>query len=63
MRECPLRTIPDRDHRGMGQAPPRRHISHDDHPIEGGRPTTGRQTTPPWTPHPSCVYPHQERQQ
>ena len=22
----------------------------------------GKQTTPPWTPHPSCIYPLQEQQ-
>ena len=47
--------IPDGDHRGMGQAPPRRHILCDDHPIEGRRPTMGNQTASPWTPHPSCL--------
>ena len=43
--------------------PPWRHISRDDHPIESGRPTTGKQTTSPWTPCPSCLYLPQERQQ
>ena len=54
--------IPDGDHRGTGQAPPQRHILRDDHPIEGGRLTTGNQTTSPWTPHPSCLYLPQEWQ-
>ena len=35
VRECLFRTIPDRDHRGAGQAPPGRHGSHYDHSAEG----------------------------
>ena len=42
VRECLFRTIPNQDCRGMGQAPPRRHISRDDHPVEGRRTTMGR---------------------
>ena len=51
VRECLLRTIPDRDHRGMGQTPPWRHGPHYDHTAEGGRRSTmGLQTTSPGTP-------------
>ena len=41
VRECPFRTIPDRDHSRTGQAPPWRHSSHYDHTAEGRRSTTG----------------------
>ena len=62
-RECLFRTIPDRDYRGTGQAPPRRHISCDDHSAEGGRSTMGRQTTSSGVPCPSCIHVPQEQQQ
>ena len=61
MRECPFRTVPDQDHRGMCQAPPRRHISRDDHSTEGGRSTTGRQATSSEAPCPLCVHAPQEQ--
>ena len=63
VRECPFRTIPDRDHRGTGQAPPWRHSSHYDHSDEGGRSTTGKQTASSGTPCPSCIHAPQEQQQ
>ena len=63
VRECLFRTVPDRDHRGTGQAPPWRHGSHYDHTTKGGRSTTGSQTTSSGTPHPSCIHAPQERQQ
>ena len=56
-RECLFRTIPDQDHRGMGQAPPWRHGPHYDHTAEGGRRSTeGLQTTSSGTPCSTCVY-------
>ena len=63
VRECLFRTVPDRDHRGMGQAPPWRHSSHYDHSTEGGRSTTGRQTASSGAACPSCVHTPQEQQQ
>ena len=57
VRECPFRTIPDRDHRGMGQAPPWRHGPCYGHTAEGGRRSTeGLQTTSSGTPCPTCIY-------
>ena len=63
VRDCLVRTVPDRDHRGMGQAPPWRHGSHYDHTAKGGRSTTGSQTASSRTLCPSCVHAPQERQQ
>ena len=57
VRECPSRTVPDQDHRGMGQAPPWRHGPHYGHTAEGGRRSTeGLQTTSFQTPCPTRVY-------
>ena len=51
VRECLLRTVPDQDHRGMGQTPFWRHGPHYDHTTEGGRRSTaGFQTTSSRTP-------------
>ena len=55
--------IPNQDHRGTGETPPRIYLIRDDYSIERGRPTTWNQTTSPWTPCPSCLYSPQERQQ
>ena len=54
--------IPDRDHRGTGEAPPRIYLICDDHSVKSGRPTSGNQTTSPGTPCPSCPHPPQKRQ-
>ena len=40
VRECPLRTISDRDHRGMSQTPLWRYGPHDDHTTKGRRRST-----------------------
>ena len=57
VRGCLFRTIPDEDHRGMGQAPPWRHGPRYDHPTEGRkRPTAGSQTTSSGTPCPPHVH-------
>ena len=57
VREYPFRTLPDQDHRGMGQAPPWRHGWHYGHTAEGGRRSTeGLQTTSSGTPCPTCIY-------
>ena len=57
VKECPFRTIPDRDHRGKGQTPPWRHGPHYGHTAEGGRRSTeGLQTTSSGTPCPTHVY-------
>ena len=56
VRECPFRTIPDRDHRGMGQVPPWGHGPCYGHTAEGGRRSTeGLQTTSSRTPM-SCTH-------
>ena len=57
VRECPFRTIPDQDHRGVGQASPSGHGPHYGHTAEGGRRSTeGLQTISPRTPCPTYVY-------
>ena len=62
-RECPLRTIPDQDHRGMTQTPLWRYSPHDDYTAEGGRRSTvGSQTTFSGTPCPPHVHAPQKQQ-
>ena len=59
MGECSPWAVPDRDHRGTGEAPPQIYLIHDSHSVESGRPTLGNQTASPGTPCPSCLYPPQ----
>ena len=44
----------------MSEAPPWIYLIHDDHPIESGRLTLGKETASPGTPCPSCLYPPQK---
>ena len=57
VRECLFRTVPNQDHRGMGQVPPWRHSPCYGHTAEGGRRSTeGLQTTSSRTPCPTHIY-------
>ena len=62
VQECPPWAVPDRDHRGTGEAPPRIYLVCDDHSVESRRPTSGNQTASLGTPCPSCLHPPQKRQ-
>ena len=62
MGECLPWALLDRDHRGMGEAPPWIYLLCDDHSVEDGRPTSGNQTTSLGTPCSSCLHPPQKQQ-
>ena len=63
VRECLLRTISDRNHKGMSQTPLWRYGPHDDHTAEGGRRSTaGSQASSSRTPCPPCIHMPQKQQ-